>query len=326
MKFRLRSDDLQEVIYQREFPEDFVTTGSIEEARFELNFGDCMQGHWVEQWFDGIHILYGLVHIIRNLRLKAESETPVIEMHFALSGHTEVKFNNSLQYFEFNSGEHNLFYTPYFDGYLDGFEQKSSCKILEIHLTTDYFKRLAQGRSGVLDRLLDGMEKQRQTFIGERNRFITAEMYRVIHEILQCEKTGVFKRLFLESKVLELLTLQIEQYQESPIMELQKEDVEKLHDLKSFLQEHYSEAFSLDQLSRKAGLNEFKLKKGFRTVFGTTVFRYLRDLRLEEAKLLLLSGKKTIPEIADFCGYQNPQYFTTAFKKKYGITPGKYKH
>lgn len=325
MKFRLRSTDLREIIYQRDLPGNFTTTGAMEETEFEIGYGDYAGGYFREQWFEGIHILYGNLKINRDMRLKADNETPVIEMHFSLSGHKRAGFSNSTRDFMFSPGEHNLFYIPYFDGYFDSFEQKKTCETLEIHLSRSYFERITRGRSRVLDRFLRDMEHKKVTLMGRQNRLISAEMYRVIRELLHCTRTGIFKRFFLESKVLELLMLQIEQFQETRLPELQQQDREKVYYVKSILEEDCGGSFSLETLARRSGLNEFKLKKGFRKIFGTTVFGYLRDLRLEEARAQLLSGEKTIQEIADTCGYRSTQYFTTAFRKKYGITPGKYR-
>jgi AraC-like DNA-binding protein len=78
----------------------------------------------------------------------------------------------------------------------------------------------------------------------------------------------------------------------------------------------------LRELSRLVGLNQFKLKKGFKALFGCSVFGHLHARRMEEAKRLLLERNTPIGEVARYCGYQYVQHFSTAFRKKYGVTPG----
>lgn len=73
------------------------------------------------------------------------------------------------------------------------------------------------------------------------------------------------------------------------------------------------------------GINQTKLKSGFKQLFGTTVFGYLTDIRMEKARLLILSEKKNVGEVADLVGYQHPHHFAAAFKRKFGYSPGKLK-
>ncbi|WP_256441273.1 helix-turn-helix transcriptional regulator [Chitinophaga sp. HK235] len=71
--------------------------------------------------------------------------------------------------------------------------------------------------------------------------------------------------------------------------------------------------------------NDFKLKKGFKEMFGNTVFGYMNQVRMEKAKLLLLEGKNSIADISFTVGYKNPQHFTAAFKKHFGYLPSELK-
>jgi AraC-like DNA-binding protein len=73
------------------------------------------------------------------------------------------------------------------------------------------------------------------------------------------------------------------------------------------------------------GLNDFKLKKGFKELFGTTVFSYLNELKMDYAKRLILDEKKTIYEVAMTLGYSEPHHFYAAFKRRFGYSPGELK-
>ena len=69
------------------------------------------------------------------------------------------------------------------------------------------------------------------------------------------------------------------------------------------------------------GTNEFKLKVGFRSIFGTTVYGYLSDHRMEHARKMLTVDKVRIKEVAVEVGYSNPSHFIAAYKRKFGVTP-----
>jgi AraC-like DNA-binding protein len=71
-------------------------------------------------------------------------------------------------------------------------------------------------------------------------------------------------------------------------------------------------------------LNEYQLKVGFKEIYGTTVYGYVMDSKLQKSRLLLDSGRYSVNEVAFQIGYQNPSHYIAAFKKKFGTTPKKY--
>ena len=82
---------------------------------------------------------------------------------------------------------------------------------------------------------------------------------------------------------------------------------------------------SLKELAHIFATNEFKLKYGFRSILGTTVFRFQRAERLKRAKLLVLNTNVPLKDIAGSIGYASTSHFYKAFKKVYGETPHKFR-
>ena len=78
---------------------------------------------------------------------------------------------------------------------------------------------------------------------------------------------------------------------------------------------------SIAELSRKAGINQMKLKTGFKQLFNTTVFSYLHFIRIQEARRLLTEENMHVNEVAFRIGYKHPHHFTVAFKKHFNVTP-----
>jgi AraC family transcriptional regulator, transcriptional activator of the genes for pyochelin and ferripyochelin receptors len=101
------------------------------------------------------------------------------------------------------------------------------------------------------------------------------------------------------------------------------EDRDKLHALKHYIENAYLDEFSLKELTYKFALNEFKLKKGYKQLFGTTVFGHVHQLRMKKAKMLLEKKTMTVSEVSFFIGYNNLSSFSTEFKKRFGYSPGK---
>ena len=85
---------------------------------------------------------------------------------------------------------------------------------------------------------------------------------------------------------------------------------------------HITDAFTLEYFVHKAGINEHKLKNGFRELFGQPVFVYIRDQRLILAKKLLQETKLDETVIAPKAGFK-PYLpgFIKAFTKKYKRPP-----
>jgi len=122
--------------------------------------------------------------------------------------------------------------------------------------------------------------------------------------------------------------LQLEQISEHhcyTFCTLKKADVEKMYQAKEFILKNLSTPCSLINIAQQVGTNEFTLKKGFKEVFGTTVFGFWNDVKMQEAKRLLLENKMNVSEVSEQIGYKNPQHFSTAFKKYFGTSPSQLK-
>ena len=78
---------------------------------------------------------------------------------------------------------------------------------------------------------------------------------------------------------------------------------------------------SLDRLAELAGMSHVRLNRCFRNAYGKTVFAWLRDHRLEQARRHLLEGGASVTEIAFLCGFSSSSHLAAAFKERYGCCP-----
>ena len=85
----------------------------------------------------------------------------------------------------------------------------------------------------------------------------------------------------------------------------------------------YKFTFSSDFFQR-INLSLKKLKEGFKQIYGTTVYGFLFDYKMEVARKLLESGAHNVNEVGLKVGYSTASHFISAFKKQYGTTPKKY--
>lgn len=92
----------------------------------------------------------------------------------------------------------------------------------------------------------------------------------------------------------------------------------------SYLNEHYTEALSLDSIASFCGVSKYHLSREFKNRTGQTVFSYMSMLRCKKAAMLLSEGK-SVTETAYACGYESLSYFSRAYRKRMGVAPSEYK-
>jgi AraC-like DNA-binding protein len=148
-------------------------------------------------------------------------------------------------------------------------------------------------------------------------------LWRVFEEVLYARESGVSRQLFLEAKGFELLAVLLDELElaGAATSPLTAWDIERLERARRCLLARLVSPPSLAELARSVGLNEFKLKVGFRTLFGASVFAYLRAERMNAARRLLAQGRWNVTEVAARVGYSNPSKFAAAFRKHFGLPP-----
>lgn len=139
---------------------------------------------------------------------------------------------------------------------------------------------------------------------------------------------GVLKHLFLQSKSMELLIYSSDQFIKNNQDErfgcrflTHDEDRAKIIKAKNILLAHLDSPITIKELARKVAMNECYLKKGFKAMFGTTLYDYFQKERMERAKSLLYDKGLSVSEVAVKMGYSCISHFSTAFKKHTGLRP-----
>lgn len=98
-------------------------------------------------------------------------------------------------------------------------------------------------------------------------------------------------------------------------------DREKIAKAREILIQHIGEPITIKELSRKVAINECYLKKGFKEMFGTTIFEFYQGQRMEHARYLLYEKGLSVTEVSLLLGYSSISHFSTAFKKHTGLKP-----
>ncbi len=192
-----------------------------------------------------------------------------------------------------------------------------------------YLSKIACDLEKVPQRLKNAMTDIK----GEKSFFYQSDYsYHIsncINEIRESSYDGLVRSAFLEAKIHEIFFLQVKQYYDDLISSgtnaiIRENDLKKIHLAKEIIHSDLKNAPTIKELAKKVGTNEFKLKKAFKEVFNSTIYNYIRDKRLEKARLLLIENSMSIGEISEAIGYKNSGHFSKRFKEKYGMLPKKY--
>jgi len=111
-------------------------------------------------------------------------------------------------------------------------------------------------------------------------------------------------------------------YSKKPKFRLSFEDIKKLRKGRDIIINNLEKDFpSLKDFALQIGTNEFKLKYGFKELYGTSVYRFLKNERLRKSKMLVQYSDLHIKTIAHMIGFKSVPHFSRSFKKRYGFTP-----
>ena len=207
-------------------------------------------------------------------------------------------------------------------------ELKAHQQVVRVDFVPELLYSFVSNSSGQLPTEFQHLIRQPDQEYAVHTGRITAAMQIAIQQMLQCRYQGMTQNMYLDSKIWELLALLLEdvtaQDDSDQPGKLKPEDVERVHYARELLLTQLNNPPSLMELARQLGLNDFKLKRGFRQVFGTTVFGYLHQHRLEQARELLEMENLNVTEVARQVGFADRSYFAAAFRKKFGMNPSVY--
>lgn len=316
-------------LYQNDF-EELIQDGRIE---LEGNYGnpddirkDNVLGYISHQSIitpkykieDSKNIFY------KDVNFSTFLNSTIFYMQFHFGGAFEFDFRNKRLSVEGNTNNVGVL-NPEQTGNAS-FRENVNFDSIEICIPDNTLEELANQYPDLLGNALYNYKKGKSYLLKEQYQPTTIEMIHIISQIKNAKLMGNTSDIYIEAKVLELLSLQLQQngtYLDNNYQNQCKtfDEIEKIHEARRILLADLSQSPTISELSKCVGINECKLKYGFKKVYNQTVFGSLFDHKMDLAHKLLLDTNKTIVEIAYDCGYGQASHFITAFKKKYGFTP-----
>ena len=242
-------------------------------------------------------ISYRIFKLFNTIKLYIQ-EGPGLRFEALLDGEMQVSVDGKKV--KLKEGQYYLTNIPSFKSL---FKKNTACNIFITCYSAEFLKQF-------------GIE-----VVPSRPQRMPTMMANLIQEMLHNPYEEKLRDFYYENCVRELLFFHLAQGKHPIPSELEDRDIAAIYQADSIIAPNLHEHFTINKLSRMAGTNQFKLKKGFRRIFGMGVFHRLLFLRMEHAKSLLETTNKSIGEIAELAGYDTAAGFIHAFRRKFGITP-----
>lgn len=275
--------------------------------------------------YSGIEIVYYDICYHASCPFVFASKGRMVELQFALSGQRQVMVSDQIH--ELPAGKGALAFMQNFKArFYPPAPERYVSLALGIPVTLfDYAaNQLATSlnRKFEFNRILDGQASRTYYFdIDTRSMALVKQL---ISDFTNANRSP----LMMEASALELLNRHmIQLFDLIPRPRgFSTGDLQKLHRVKQVLESGMADPPSLQALAKMVGVNDFKLKSGFKACFGMTVFEYLRHIRLDYAMKLLRDGEANVTEAAMRVGYSNVSAFSEQFFRRYGMKPSEIKN
>ncbi|GBC59673.1 AraC family transcriptional regulator [Desulfonema ishimotonii] len=265
--------------------------------------------------------------------IKYEKKSSLIDFGFVLTGDVRKSCRGmSANKMELNNraGGGGVSFLPESEGVVE-IPGQERIRILHVHVDPGILYSLLQEELDIVPddfrSVVEGGMQKDYVCLGKMDPAMQTLAHQILHEPLY----GIPRRLFLEGKALEFIARQISwmnsrkglrKQSRGPV--LSSGEKERIHAARDLMVQDMSNPPTLSELSRKLCLSINKLESGFQTIFGTTVFGYLKEYKMQKARLFFEETDMNVSQVAWTVGYINVSHFGAAYKKRFGIRPKTY--
>ncbi len=270
-----------------------------------------------------ITILYTIFQLEEDLALDFQSSPGTLQTHVALKNDSHF-FIRGIGDLYLAEGQFNILDAPELEGtyYLEGGHEY---RTLHVAFSSELLDKLLPVFRYLEQWLASDSPRPRLLF--RIHSWLSTQLKDTVDRILHSPYTDELQKFYQELKSREFLFLALTpgSREITPAIRLTRRNVSLIHESKHIIDRDFDQHITIASIAQQTGMNEFKLRAGFKQVFGISMFDYLVKKRMQAARNLLLETDKPIKEIASLTGYATKQSFLNAFKRYFHDTPGSFR-
>jgi AraC family transcriptional activator of pyochelin receptor len=271
----------------------------------------------------GSKVFYSVYLVDKKTSFHVRDEAPFFRAYLALQ-HDRTLEVGGLDKMVLKEGQFNVIYSPGMDvvSHHDGVKEYITLSIeYDVAVLEEWAIYFPQ-----LSTFLEKVKAGEPAMLLPRPEWITKEIqdltYRITHISLEDPSMQKYFTLLVNTLLFHLLHQAVQQ---RPASNYNHYEIDSIQAARDMIRKNIKYHFVIREIAQKVGMNEFKLKNGFRELFGNGVYEYLRSERMQIARQLLGESGRSVKEIASLTGYRSVNSFIKAFKKMYGVTPGDFR-
>ncbi len=263
--------------------------------------------------FEGVTITINNFMFHQNFLFYNELSVNALYLSFMIKGETLIQIQNTATEMVYEENESFMAYIERYNATLKIYD-KMPFKEVNVIIGQDFLKKYGLNDASEFKNIID------ENLILP----ITDTMFSVLEALEMEYGKGLVQRLFLESKVMEMIAMQLGNYKiqnDRSLSLSNQKSIKKLFFLKQFLKDNLDKNYTIHELAKEIGLSEHLLKSEFKRIFNCSVNQYFSTEKMKKAKHLLQNTESPIYQIAEDVGYKNATHFSAAFKRFYNETP-----
>lgn len=201
---------------------------------------------------------------------------------------------------------------------------ETELNFMHISITPGFLNEILPENEPWAEKLKTKLDKK-ERIIGEHFAAISLAQEKAIANLFNTPLRGKLGYMMMETSIVQVLLLQVHalfhKEEALKVPAANKRDLEIMHEVKEHLNKTFLEDHTISNLAQKFCTNTNKLMNLFRKVFGQSIFEFISEQRMEYAQRLLRDEGLLVAEVSRNVGYKNPNHFSAAFKKRFGVNP-----
>lgn len=268
-------------------------------------------------------IMYNVYRVEQDIALDFNYNLNTLQTHIALKNDSQYYISGIGDYY-LAEGQFNVIDSFTLQG-THFLESGQEYRTIHLSFLPQFLEKLFPVFPYLQDWLAS--DSQQPRFLFKVHPWLSPHVKDVIQSILYSSYADELLEFYRELKIRELLCLVLAPGTTviTPAVKLTRHNIALIHESRHILDSVFDQHITIASIAQRTGMNEFKLRAGFKQVFGISMFDYLIKTRMKAARNLLLETDKPIKEIATMTGYSTRQSFLSAFKRYFRDTPGSFR-